>query len=65
MYSTTSKTTKTICEKIQFIVSIEFVETMQRNGKIYVRGTAGKPEEFAALKKACKENGYIYTGLGA
>jgi hypothetical protein len=28
----------------------------------FVKGTCGKPSEFSALKKACEENGYIYTG---
>ena len=62
MYSTTSATTKAVCEKIEFVFSIQFVSTMQRNGKIYVKGTCGKPSEFSALKKACEESGYIYTG---
>lgn len=62
MYSTISKTTKIVCETIGFDFSIQFVSTMQRGNKIYVKGTCGKPSEFLALKKACLEHGYIYTG---
>jgi hypothetical protein len=62
MYSTTSQTTKAVCEKIKFDYTIKFVATVQRKGKIYVKGTCGKQNEFALLKKACEEIGYIYTG---
>jgi len=63
MYSTTSKLTEKVCNKIGFIFDIQFVETMQRNNKIYVRGTCGKASEFNALRLACRNNGYIYKGL--
>ena len=62
MYSTTSKTTEEVCKKTGFIFNMHFVETMQRGNKIYVRGTAGKKEEFRALKTACEQMGYIYKG---
>ena len=62
MYSTTNETAKAVCNKIGFIFPIRFVAAMQRSGKIYVKGTCGKLHEFSQLKKACKENGYIYTG---
>lgn len=60
MYSTTSELTKKVCNEIGFIFDIHFVKTMKRNGKVYVKGTCGKPNEFLALKKACREKGYIY-----
>ena len=62
MYSSTSELAKQVCKTIGFSFNVHFVEAMQRNGKIYVRGTAGKPEEFRALKSACEKHGYIYTG---
>lgn len=63
MYSTTSKTTQKVCEIIGFNFEVQFVATMKRNNNIYVKGTCGKNYEFLALKKACKEHGYTYTGL--
>lgn len=60
MYSTKSATTKLFCEEKGFIYAARFVETLKRNGKTYIRGTAGKPDEFAALKKACDGSKYIY-----
>ena len=62
MYSTKSETTKQVCEQIGFTFDINFVATMKRGGKIYVKGTCGKPEEFSALREACEKNGYIYAG---
>ncbi len=61
-YSATSETTKEVCNKINFIFDIHFVETASKNGKTYVRGTCGKRNEFKDLKRACEENGYIYAG---
>jgi hypothetical protein len=63
MYSTTSILTKNVCKNLGFIFEIQFVQTMSRNGKVYVKGTCGKPDEFRALRMACKDNGYIYKGL--
>lgn len=62
MYSTTSETTKTVCKTIGFDPEAHFVETMKRGKKIFVRGTAGKRDEFIALKTACERHGYIYAG---
>lgn len=62
LYSTSNELTKNVCEKIGFNFHIQFVESMTRNGKIYVRGTAGKPNEFQELKRQCKKFGYVYTG---
>ena len=62
MYSTTNDTTKDVCEKTGFIFSVQFVETMKRGNNIYVRGTAGKRDEFLALKQSCNKHGYIYAG---
>jgi len=62
MYSATSELTKAVCGKMGFIFDIHFVEAMQRNGKVYVRGTLGKPDEFYVLRCACQSHGYIYKG---
>lgn len=64
-YDTNSELTKDVCEKIGFDFHVRFVEAMERNGKIYVRGTAGKLNEFQDLKKQCKNFGYIYAGKTA
>ena len=62
MYSTRSKTTKEVCEKIGFDFEVSFVDTMKRNGKVFVRGTMGKPQEYRELQYQCEKHGYIYTG---
>lgn len=62
MYSATSETTRDVCTQIGFLASVGFVETMKMNGKIYVRGTCGKPHEFRALQDACERYGFIYKG---
>lgn len=62
MYSTNNETTRNVCETIDAIFEINFVETMRRNGKIYVRGTAGKPDEHAWLRAQCEKHGYVYSG---
>ena len=64
-YSSTSNLTKSVCEELDFTFSINFVETLKRGKKIFVRGTCGKENEFRALKKACSEAGYTYKGLFA
>ena len=60
MYSSTSNLTRKICTELGFIFEINFVETMQRASRVYVRGTCGKPDEFRALKYAAENAGYIY-----
>ena len=60
MYSTKTKLTKEVCEKMGFIFDIGFVKTMKRTDKIYVSFTIGKPHEIASLKKACNDHGYIW-----
>jgi len=62
MYSTKSQITKEVCKVIGANFNISFVETMKRNGKIYVKGTLGKPDEFRWLKNQCNKYSYIYTG---
>lgn len=62
-YSTTSETTKQVCEKIGFDFDIEFVSTMKRGEKIFVKGTCGKQHEFQLLKKACGQFGFCYKGV--
>jgi len=61
-YSTTSNTTRAFCAEKYFSFAARFVETMERNGKIYVRYTLAKPHEIAALKAACDGDKYIYKG---
>lgn len=62
MYSTTSDAARKVCEAIGFNPAVEFVSVMERGGRVYVRGTAGKPEEFRLLRARCAEHGYTYTG---
>ena len=62
MYSSTSDLTKEVCINIGFIFDVHFIQTMRRNGKIYVKGTCGKPAEFSLLKSLCNKFGYIYKG---
>jgi hypothetical protein len=62
-YSSTSNTTKAVCEKLNFNFKMHFVETLVRaDGKILVRGTCGKFNEFSDLVKGCVESGWLYTG---
>lgn len=63
MYSTDNEVAKEVCRTLGFIFQARFVEAARRGGKTYVRGTLGKPDEFRALRAACREHGYIYTGL--
>ena len=62
MYNAKSQLTKRICEELGFKYEVEFVETMVRKGKVYVRGTAGKPNEFQSLKTKSASAGYYYVG---
>ncbi|MEY2669769.1 MAG: hypothetical protein RLZZ577_85 [Bacteroidota bacterium] len=62
MYSTKSKLTQAVCEKLGFKFESGFIQTMKRKDRIYVKGTLGKPEEFQALLRKVKANGYIYAG---
>lgn len=61
-YSSTSKLTEQICNKIGWIFSIQAVETMKRKDKIFVRGTLLKPHEARQLHKHCIDNVWIYKG---
>ena len=51
MYSTTSQLTERFCNEIGFLFSVRFVKTLKRNGKIFVSGTLGKPNEWQSLKR--------------
>ena len=62
-YSTTSIHTREFCEKHGFDQGIQFVETLSRNGRLYVRGTFGKPEEFRLLRNCCDGVSEVYTGI--
>jgi hypothetical protein len=59
-YSTQSEAAREVCERIGFDFSICFVSAMRKGEKIYVRGTCGKLDEFALLRKRCTEQGFIY-----
>jgi hypothetical protein len=62
-YSTTSKTTENFCTEKGFLFHIKFVKTMERNGKIYVSATGGRPIEWQKLEAACDGRKYIYKGI--
>jgi hypothetical protein len=61
-YSTKSKVTREVCERLGYTFEIRWVKAMRRNGKTYVSGTAGKPEEWRKLWQDCERVGYIYKG---
>ena len=60
MYSHKSALTERVCKELEFNFSVGFVETEQRGDEIFVRGTAGKPDEFRALRLAAVIAGYTY-----
>ena len=62
MYKHDSELAKDVCRKVGFRFEIHPLEAMKRNEKIYVRGTALKPEEARSLKMKCNENGFVYRG---
>lgn len=62
MYQHNSELAEKVCEKVGFRFDIHPLKTMQRNGKIYVKGTALKPDEALDLESECRANGYIYRG---
>ena len=62
MYSVKSELTKEVCDDIGWDPRINALETMEREGKIYVRGTLLHPAEALELKEYCHRRGYKYTG---
>ena len=62
MYRHDSMLAKTVCVKVGWRFEIHPLEVMSRKGKIFVKGTALKPDEARALQRACELNGYIYKG---
>lgn len=62
MYSTKTELTKRICNEIQWRFVVTAITTMSRKGKIYVKGTALKPNEARELEQFCKHNNYVYGG---
>jgi hypothetical protein len=62
MYKTETTTTAEVCQVLGYNPKINFVATMKRGNKIYVKGTCGKPEEFRQLKYDCEKFGFIYKG---
>jgi len=61
-YQHDSKLAKKVCEKVGFNFEMQPLKTMQRKGKIYVKGTALKPDEAWDLEKSCRNNGFVYRG---
>lgn len=61
-YSAENKLAADVCKKLGIIYEIRFVEAGRQKGKIFVRGTAGKPDEFALLAYRAGLAGYVYTG---
>ena len=64
-FSATSQLAKRVCEVTGFNFDVQFVEAVERNECIYVRGTIGKQSEYDALRSACEKHGYIYTGIAS
>lgn len=62
MYRHDSELAKKVCKKVGFRFEIHPLKVMERNGKIYVKGTALKPDEAQDLDFECQQNGYIYKG---
>jgi len=62
MYRHNSELAKDVCKKTGFRFESGVLETMQRAGKIYVRGTAIKPDEARKLNSACRANNFVYRG---
>lgn len=62
MYRHNSRLAKDVCEKVGFRFEISPLEAMERAGKIFVKGTALKPDEARALQAGCERNGYTYKG---
>lgn len=62
MYQHDSELAKQVCEKVGFRFEMFPLKTMQRKGKIYVKGTALKLDEALDLEYECFHAGYIYKG---
>ena len=68
MYTTTSQAAQEIATELGFIANLHFVEVdVRRDGKTYIRHTAGHISEIRALKSAVesaayKGRPYVYTG---
>jgi len=61
-YSTDSQFARNVARELGFNPDVRFVMVGRRKGKVFVRGTAGKPEEFQALRVAARKAGYGYKG---
>jgi len=62
MYKHNSELAREVCEKVGFNFWISPLSAMKRNGKIFVKGTALKPNEARDLEGACDRAGYAYKG---
>ena len=54
--STVTITYEELCHDLGFIPSVRFVEVTNRHTVTF---TCGKPDEIRALRKACRERGYV------
>ena len=62
MYRHNSELAKQVCKKVGFNFWISPLSAMKRKGRIFVKGTALKPDEARDLERACEKNGYSYKG---
>jgi len=62
MYSTKTELAHSICKKIGWSYEMRPLAAMSRGKKIYVRGTALKPDEAYSLQCFCASWGWEYSG---
>lgn len=61
-YTTRGELTQRLCGEIGWRPEINAIETMTRDGQVFVRGTAIKPDEARSLAAFCEARGYRYRG---
>ncbi len=59
-YSTESELTRRVCNALGIDFNLGFVQTLEKNNKIFVKGTVGTHRHFEQLKNKCEELGFIY-----
>ena len=62
MYSSNTDLAKKVCKDLGWVSSVHPLEAMTRKGKVYIRGTALKPDEARELEQHCEDRGYVYKG---
>jgi len=60
MYKHDSEIARDACKKMGFYFKIHPLKAMRRHGRIYIKGTALKPDEDRDLQYQCRMAGYIY-----